>query len=89
MGRSKTHGMEKPERLALAVRATVAQTRFEDAKASEAAPRLGDEAIAAARALARAWRAGPPDLLEWIGCTDEEYRRAVEAALAEERHSRP
>jgi hypothetical protein len=79
--------MGKAERLALAVRATVARIRFDEAKVLDPATPLGDEAVETAQALARAWRGGPRDVLEWIGCTDEEYRQAVEAALADERQS--
>ena len=79
--------MGRSERLALAVRATVARIRFDEAKGLDPATPLGDEAVEAAKALARAWRGGSRDLLEWIGCTDEEYRRAVEAALVEEYES--
>ena len=77
--------MEKSERLAVAVRATVARTRFDEAKVLDLATPLGDEAVEAARTLARAWQGGSPSVLDWIGCTDEEYRQAVAAALAAER----
>ena len=79
--------MERSERLALAVRATVAQARLDEARASGAAPRLQAEAIAAARALAWAWRDGSADVLAWVGCTEAEYREAVETAMAVERGS--
>jgi hypothetical protein len=81
MGRIRR--MDTAARLALAVRATVARIRFEEAKVLDPATPLGDEAVETAQALARAWRGGPRDVLEWIGCTDEEYRQAVEVALSE------
>ena len=76
--------LHKDERLALAVRATVARVRFDEARVLDPTTRLGDEAVEAARALARAWQGDSPDVLDWIGCTDEEYRQAMEAALAAE-----
>ena len=45
--------------------------------------RLGDESVAAAEALALAWRDGTADVLEWIGCSVEEYDAALAAALGE------
>ena len=77
--------MDKAERLALAVRATVARIRFDEARVLDPVTPFGDEAVEAARALSRAWQGGSPNVLDWVGCTDEAYRQAVEAALAAER----
>jgi len=74
--------MDRAERLAVAVRATVTRIRLEEARRTgRPTAALGDEAIVAARALAEAWPPGSPPLLEWIGCTEDEYDQAVQAAL--------
>lgn len=76
--------MDKAERLAVAVRATVARIRFAEAREQglETA-HLGVEVVESAQALAHAWKDGAPDVLDWIGCREDEYRAAVDAALAE------